>query len=149
MWCNGGILSTFRSDERKGIGQLSDCLLLKNGSAPWLRVQIAATVANKQSRTSMRWFAMAYRSISQIVCNIQECHLIRTNRYDRSRRSVRYRYVHSRKQKLAAFHSNSPPGSTVIRILRFFVALYLLFLPSHRYRTKQNRSCQLLLNVRM
>jgi hypothetical protein len=45
-------------------------------------------------------------------------------------------------------YSNSPPGSTVvIRILRFFVALYLL--PSHRYRTKQNRSCQLLLNVRM
>jgi hypothetical protein len=34
-------------------------------------------------------------------------------------------------------YSNSPPGGTVvIRILRFFVALYLLFLPSHRYRTK-------------
>jgi hypothetical protein len=45
--------------------------------------------------------------------------------------------------------SNSPPGSTVvIRNLRFF-ALYLLFLPSHRYRTKHNCSCQLLLNVRM
>jgi hypothetical protein len=47
-------------------------------------------------------------------------------------------------------YSNSPLGGTdVIRILRFFVALYLLFLPSHRYRTKQNRSCQLLLNVIM
>jgi hypothetical protein len=31
----------------------------------------------------------------------------------------------------------------------FFVALYLLFLPSHRYRAKQNCSCKLLLNVRM
>jgi hypothetical protein len=47
-------------------------------------------------------------------------------------------------------YSNSPLGGTVvIRILRFFVALYLLFRPSHRYRTKQNRSCQLLLNVKM
>jgi hypothetical protein len=46
-------------------------------------------------------------------------------------------------------HSNSLPGGTVIRILRFFEALYLLFLPSHRFRTKQNRPCQLLLNVRM
>jgi hypothetical protein len=47
-------------------------------------------------------------------------------------------------------YSNRTPGGTVvIRILRFFVALCLLFLPSHRYRTKQNRSCQLLLNVRM
>jgi hypothetical protein len=47
-------------------------------------------------------------------------------------------------------YSNSPPdGTVVIRILRSFVALYLLFLPSHIYRTKQNRSCQLLLNVRM
>jgi hypothetical protein len=35
-------------------------------------------------------------------------------------------------------YSNSPPVDTVvIRILRFFVALYLLFLPSHRYRIKQ------------
>jgi hypothetical protein len=32
---------------------------------------------------------------------------------------------------------------------RFFVALYLLFLPSHRYKRKQNHSCQVLLNVRM
>jgi hypothetical protein len=47
-------------------------------------------------------------------------------------------------------YSNSPPGGTVvIIILQFFVALCLLFLPSHRYITKQNRSCQLLLNVRM
>jgi hypothetical protein len=47
-------------------------------------------------------------------------------------------------------YSNSPPGGTVvIRILQFFVVLYILFLPSHRYRTKHNRSCQLLLNVRM
>jgi hypothetical protein len=47
-------------------------------------------------------------------------------------------------------YSNSPLGSTVvIGILRFFVTLYLLFMPSHRYRTRQNRSCQLLLNVRM
>jgi hypothetical protein len=46
-------------------------------------------------------------------------------------------------------YSNSPLGGTVIRILRFFVALYLLFLLSHKYRTKQNRSLKLLLNVRM
>jgi hypothetical protein len=47
-------------------------------------------------------------------------------------------------------YSSSPLVSTVvIRILRLFVALYLLFLPSHRYRTKHNRSCQLLLDVRM
>jgi hypothetical protein len=47
-------------------------------------------------------------------------------------------------------YSNSPPsGTVVIRILRFFAASYLLFLPSHRYRTKQNRSCQLLFKVRM
>jgi hypothetical protein len=47
-------------------------------------------------------------------------------------------------------HSNSPPvGTVVIRILQIFVALYILFLPSHRYRTKRNRSCQLFLNVRM
>jgi hypothetical protein len=38
-------------------------------------------------------------------------------------------------------YSNSPPSGTVlIRILRFFVALYLSFLPSHIYRTIQNRS---------
>jgi hypothetical protein len=47
-------------------------------------------------------------------------------------------------------YSNSLSGGTdVIRILRFFVALCLSFLPSHRYRTKQNRSYKLLLNVRM
>jgi hypothetical protein len=34
-------------------------------------------------------------------------------------------------------YSNSPPsGTVVIRIYDFFFALYLLFLPSHRYRTK-------------
>jgi hypothetical protein len=53
-------------------------------------------------------------------------------------------------KKIGLVYSNSLPGGTVvIRILRFFVALYLLFLPSHRYTTKQNCSCQLLLNVRM
>jgi hypothetical protein len=47
-------------------------------------------------------------------------------------------------------YSDSPlSGTVVIRILRFFVALYILFMSSHRYRTKQNRSCQPLLNVRM
>jgi uncharacterized protein YacL len=45
---------------------------------------------------------------------------------------------------------NSPPVDTVIiRILQLLVALYLSFLSSHRYRTKQNRSCQLLLNVKI
>jgi hypothetical protein len=34
------------------------------------------------------------------------------------------------------FSSSPPVGTVVIRILPFFVPLYLLFLPSHRYRTK-------------
>jgi hypothetical protein len=59
-------------------------------------------------------------------------------------------HVHSRKQSGRVQYSNSPPGGTVfVGILLFFVALYRLFLPYHRCKTKQNRSCQLLLNVRM
>jgi hypothetical protein len=62
-----------------------------------------------------------------------------------------YIYVHSRKQKLAALYIQIAHQAvqSSSKFYDSFVALYLLFLPSHRYRTKQNRSCQLLLNVRM
>jgi hypothetical protein len=59
--------------------------------------------------------------------------------------------VHSRKQKLAALYNQiaRQAGQPSSEFYDFFVALYRLFLPSHRYGIKQNRSCQLLLNVRM
>jgi hypothetical protein len=58
-------------------------------------------------------------------------------------------YTRGNKIGSLVFSNNTPSGTVFIRILLYFVALYLLFLPSHRYRTKQNRSCQLLLIVRM
>jgi hypothetical protein len=60
------------------------------------------------------------------------------------------RNVHSRKQKLAALYIQIARQAVQSSSEFYdFLALYLLFLPAHRYRTKQNRSCQLLLNVRM
>jgi hypothetical protein len=59
--------------------------------------------------------------------------------------------VHSRKQKLAALYIQIARQAvqSSSEFYDIFVALYLLFLPSQRYRAKQNRSCQLLLKIRM
>jgi hypothetical protein len=61
------------------------------------------------------------------------------------------KHVHSRNKKLAALYIQIARQAvqSSSEFYDFFVALYLLFLRSHRYWTKQNRLCQLLLNVRM